>query len=185
MLNVRHLSLEELEAGLEHIRQSPKDEGVLKMIVRRPAVDEREVLQVCELNTDVGLKGDTWKDRPSRHMPDNSPNPQAQVTLMNSRMIALIAQSEDRWALAGDQLYVDMDLSEENLPVGTRLALGSAVLEISAQPHTGCAKFSQRFGVEAHKFVNSPQGKPLRLRGVNAKVVQAGRVHVGDAARKL
>lgn len=155
------------------------------MIVRRPAVDQREALQEGRVSTETGLEGDTWKERPSRHMPDNSPNPQAQVTLMNSRMVALIAKSEDRWPLAGDQFYVDMDLSEENLPVGTQLALGSAVLEISAQPHTGCAKFSQRFGAEAHKFVNSLQGKPLRLRGVNARVVQAGIVRVGDVVRKL
>lgn len=185
MLNVSHLSMEELEAGLEHIRQSPKDGGTVKMIVRRPAVDEREILQEGELNTEVGLEGDTWKERPSKSMPDNSPNPQAQVTLMNARVVALIAQSEDRWALAGDQFYVDMDLSEDNLPVGTRLELGSAVLEISAQPHTGCAKFSQRFGMDAHKFVNSSQGKPLRLRGVNARVLHAGTVRVSDTIRKL
>ena len=184
MLEIHNLSVAELEAGLDNIRRSPKDEGVLKMIVRRPAVDEREVLQEGELSVEVGLVGDTWKERPSKAMPDRSPNPQAQVTLMNSRTIALIAQSEERWALAGDQLYVDMDLSEDNLPVGTRLALGSAILEISAQPHTGCLKFSQRFGVEAHKFVNSPQGRPLRLRGVNARVVQAGMSRVGDVVMK-
>ena len=119
MLDTYQLSLAELEAGLEHIRQSPKDQGLVKMIVRRPAVDEREVLQVGELSMEVGLVGDTWTERPSRHMPDRSPNPQAQVTLMNSRMIALIAQSEERWALAGDQFYVDLDLGEDNLPVGS------------------------------------------------------------------
>lgn len=185
MDEARHLSRVELEAGLEHIRQAPKDAGVIKLIVRRPAVDAREALEQGELSETVGLVGDTWTERPSRHMPDRSPNPQAQVTLMNARAAALMAQSEERWALAGDQFYVDMDLGEDNLPVGTRLELGSAILEISAQPHTGCAKFSQRFGVEAHKFVNSAEGKPLRLRGVNAKVVRAGIVRAGDVVRKL
>jgi MOSC domain-containing protein YiiM len=180
-----HLTKTELEVGLEHIRQSPQDNGVLKMIVRRPDIDAREIIEVGELNTEVGLVGDTWKMRGSKIMPDGSANPQAQITLMNSRAVALIAQSAERWSLAGDQLYVDMDLSEANLPAGTQIAIGSALLEISAQPHTGCAKFSQRFGVEAHKFVNSPDGKPLRLRGVNARVVQRGTIRVGDGVRKI
>lgn len=185
MKETKHASRAELEAGLDHIRQSPKDEGIIQLIARRPAVDAREVVATAELSTERGLAGDTWAERPSRHTPDHSPSLQAQVTLMNSRAAALITQSGERWALAGDQFYVDMDLSETNLPVGTRLGLGTAVLEISAQPHLGCAKFSQRFGVEAHKFVNSAEGKPLRLRGVNARVVEAGTVRVGDVVRKL
>jgi hypothetical protein len=183
-LNVSHLSLLELEAGLEHIKQAPKDAGEVKLIVRRPAVDERESIQTADLNSEVGVVGDTWLTRGSKTMPDGSSNPDAQITVMNARAAALLAQSEERWSLAGDQFYVDMDISEANLPPGTRLRLGTAVIEISAQPHTGCAKFSQRFGVDAHKFVNSAQGKPLRLRGVNARVVEAGTVHVGDAVRK-
>ncbi len=180
-----HLTKAELEAGLEHIRQSPKDGGVLKMIVRRPAVDEREVITEGELSIEVGLVGDTWTQRPSRHMPDKSPSPLAQLTIMNSRAAALIAQTEERWALAGDQLYVDMDLSEANLPAGTQLQIGTAIVEISTQPHNGCLKFSQRFGVEAHKFVNSKEGSPLRLRGANARVLQSGTVRVGDVVKKL
>lgn len=180
-----HVSRTELEAGLEHIRQAPTDGGVLKMIVRRPAVDAREIVEQGELSTEAGLVGDTWKDRSSKHTPDKSPNPEAQITLMNARAAALVAQSEDRWALAGDQLYVDMDLSIANLPPGTQLALGSVILEISATPHTGCRKFMDRFGVDAHKFVNSQEGSPLRLRGVNARVVQGGEVQVGDVLRKI
>jgi MOSC domain-containing protein len=182
---IAHLSMTELEAGLEHIRQSPSDRGILKLIVRRPNVDEREVVHEAELSTEVGLVGDTWKMRGSKRTADGSASIDAQITLMNSRAVALMAQSEERWALAGDQLYVDMDLSEANLPTGARLSVGSAILEISAQPHTGCAKFSQRFGVEAHKFVNSQAGKPLRLRGVNTRVVQAGKIQVGDEVKKI
>jgi hypothetical protein len=181
----RHLSLSELEAGLEHIRHSPKEEGIVIMIVRRPNDDEREVVAAAELDPSMGLIGDNWITRGSRHMPDGAANPNAQITIMNSRTIELLAQSEDRWSLAGDQLYIDMDLSADNLPPGTRLALGTAVIEVSSAPHTGCGKFAGRYGTDATKFVNSPEGKRLRLRGVNARVVQAGRVGIGDVARKV
>lgn len=185
METLLHLSMRELEAGMENIRQAPNDQGILKMIVRRPAVDEREVLNQGELNAKEGLVGDTWKVRVSRHTPDGSANTDAQITITNARAIALLAQSEDRWSLAGDQLYVDMNLSDDNLPPGTQLALGSAILEVSAQPHTGCNKFSARFGVEAMKFVNSPEGKRLHLRGINTRVVQSGTIRVGDVVRKI
>jgi len=185
MLNVNHLSITELETGLEAIRQSPKDQGVLKMIVRRPNVDGREVLNEGELNLEEGLAGDTWRERFSRRTADGSPNPEAQVTIMNSRTVALLAQSEERWPLAGDQLYVDMDLSDENIPAGTRLAIGSAVVEVTAVPHTGCDKFAARFGTDATKFVNSPEGKRLHLRGINTRVVRAGTIHVGDVVKKM
>jgi len=185
MLNTTHLSMAELEAGLGIIRQSPDDNGILKLIVRRPKVDERELVNEAELDLEDGLVGDTWKIRGNKHTEDGSANIHAQITLMNMRAIALLAQDESRWALAGDQLYVDFDLSEANLPAGSRIAIGSAILEISAVPHTGCLKFSERFGKDAHKFVNSPVGKPLRLRGVNARVVQAGAIQVGDVVRKL
>ena len=175
----------ELEEGMEHIRQSPKDDGVLKMIVRRPNVDERELVEECELDLEQGLAGDSWKVRGSSHTPDGSANVNAQLTIMNARVIALLAQDEARWPLAGDQLYIDMDLSDDNIPPGTRLALGSAVIEVSAQPHSGCKKFSSRFGMDAIKFVNSPEGKQLHLRGINTKVIQAGTIRVGDTLKKI
>ena len=185
METLQYLSMIELEEGMEYIRQAPYDNGILKMIVRRPAVDEREVIDEGELSTDDGLVGDTWKLRSSSHTPDGSANRKSQITLTNSRAIALLAQSEDRWALAGDQLYVDMNIGEENLPPGTRLSIGSAIIEVSDQPHSGCKKFSARFGVEAMKFVNSPEGKKLHLRGINTKVVQSGTIRVGDVVRKI
>lgn len=185
METLQHLSMMELEAGMETIRQAPNDNGILKMIVRRPAVDEREVIREGKLTLEDGLLGDTWKVRSSKHTSDGSANRDAQITLTNARAIALLAQNEDRWPLAGDQLYVDMNLGEDNLPPGTRLALGSAILEVSAQPHTGCNKFSARFGVEALKFVNSPEGKKLHLRGINTKVVQPGTIRVGDVIKKM
>jgi MOSC domain len=185
METLEHLSLMELEAGLEYIRQSPTDNGVLKLIVRRPNVDLREVITTAELSLEEGLIGDTWKVRSSSHTPDGSANVKSQITLMNARVIALLAQSEDRWSLAGDQLFVDMNLGVENLPPGTRLALGYAILEVSDEPHTGCKKFAMRFGTDATKFVNSREGKRLHLRGINARVVQPGTIRAGDVVKKL
>ena len=182
---IKYLPMTELEAGLEYIRQSPKDNGVLKMIVRRSREDEREVIERGELDLLRASSVTIGKTAATNIPPMARRNPNAQITVMNSRTIALVAQDDRRWALAGDQLYIDMDLSDDNLPPGTRLAIGSAVIEVSAQPHTGCKKFSSRFGVEAMKFVNSPEGKQLHLRGINAKIVQAGVIRVGDVVRKI
>ena len=183
--NVEYLTMTELEAGLEDISQAPKDNGTLRMIVRRPDEDEREVLSEGQLDLQEGLVGDTWNVRVSSHSIDGKPNLYAQITIMNARVTALLAQSEERWPLAGDQLYVDFDLSDENIPPGTRLWIGSAMIEVSAEPHSGCKKFSSRFGVEAMKFVNSPEGKRLHLRGINAKVIQPGTIRVGDTISKI
>jgi hypothetical protein len=184
-LIARHLTTAELEAGLDEIRRAPRDEGVLELIVRRPAVDEREVLDVSELSLEVGLVGDSWITRGSSRTPDGSAHPDMQLNIMNSRVTALVAQHKDRWQLAGDQLYLDMDLSEENLPAGARFAIGAAVIEVSPQPHLGCRKFVSRFGLEAMQFVNSPLGRQLRLRGINARIVSAGVIRVGDVVRKI
>ena len=177
--------MQELEAGLDEIRRSPSDVGYLHLIVRRPNIGEREVLEAGELDCAAGLLGDSWGSRPSSSTPDGSPHPEKQLNVMNSRVIALIAANRERWPLAGDQLFVDLDLSAANLPPGTRLALGSAVIEVTAPPHTGCQKFVARFGLDAMKFVNSPIGRELNLRGINAEVVQPGRIRVGDAVRKM
>jgi hypothetical protein len=181
---VKHLNAAELEAGLEDILQSPKDNGIVKMIVRRPEVGQREVLGQGELDIAKGLIGDSWRSRGSSGTPDRSANPEMQINIMNARVIALVATSEERWPLAGDQLYVDLDLSAENLPPGTRLELGTAVVEVTSVPHLGCKKFVSRFGLEAMKFVNSGRGKQLNLRGINAKVVRSGVVCSEDRVRK-
>jgi hypothetical protein len=181
----RQLTLAELEAGLGEIRHSPKDVGFLELIVRRPAVGEREVLARGELHLVEGLVGDSWHSRGSSRTSDGSSHPEMQLNVMNARVIALVAQLKERWPLAGDQLFIDMDLSVENLPAGAQLALGSAVIEVTPQPHTGCKKFVGRFGLDAMKFVNSTVGRQLNLRGINAKVVQAGLVCVGDVVKKV
>lgn len=185
MTVVKHLSLAELEAGLESIRQSPKDQGVLEMIVRRPAENEREVLLEGRLDPTCGLEGDTWSIRGSSRSADGAAHPEMQINIMNARVIALVAQDQQRWPLAGDQLFIDLDLSDDNLPPGARLAIGTAAIEITAQPHLGCHKFTARFGRAATQFVNWDLAKNLHLRGVNAKVIQSGVVRVGDRARKL
>jgi hypothetical protein len=182
---VKFLTTRELEAGLDEIRKSPRDGGVLKLIVRRPAVGQRDVLLQGELDVRAGLVGDTWAVRGSSRTDDGSSHPDMQINIMGVRVIALVAQQPDRWPLAGDQLFIDLDLSEENLPAGTQLALGSAVLEVTDQPHTGCRKFVDRFGVDAMKFVNSSIGRMLNLRGINARVVRGGVIRVGDVATKI
>jgi hypothetical protein len=182
---IKHLTMAELEAGLDEIRRAPRDEGVLQLIVRRPQVDEREILEEAELHLEEGLIGDSWIKRASSKTVDGSPHPHMQINVMNARVTALVAQDKSRWHLAGDQLYLDMDLSAENLPAGTQLAIGSAVIEVTPPPHTGCQKFVARFGLDAMKFVNSPVGRELQLRGINAKVVQAGVIRVGNVAKKL
>ena len=180
-----NLNADELEAGLSEVLASPKDDGEVKMIVRRPNVDRREVLDAGDLDVTEGLVGDNWRSRGSRQTNDGSAHPEMQLNLMNSRVVALVAQSEDRWALAGDQFFVDLDLGKENLPAGTRLAMGSAIVEVTAVPHLGCRKFVARFGLEATKFVNSRRGKRLCLRGINARVIEPGRVVTGDRIRKV
>lgn len=184
-VGVKHLTMAELEAGLDEILRSPKDAGRLELLVRRPRVGEREVLTEGELHPLEGLVGDGWKGRGSSRTSDGSAHPEMQLNVMNARAIALIAQARERWPLAGDQLYLDLDLSGENLPAGTRLALGEAVIEVTAQPHTGCKKFVARFGPEAMQFVNSKVGRALNLRGINARVVQPGIIRVGDVASKI
>ncbi len=181
----KHLSTSELEQGLDDILQSPPDNGVLELIVRRPEVDGRESMSSGHLDVDQGLVGDNWLARGSRHTPDGSADPEMQLNIMNSRVAALVAQDPDRRELAGDQLYLDMELSHANLPPGTRLSIGDAIVEVTEPPHTGCKKFAQRFGVDAMVFVNSGRGKKLNFRGINAKIIQSGDIRVGDVARKL
>ena len=181
---VDHPTKEQLEAGFGHVVQSPKDNGPLVKIVRRPDVNRREVVEEAELNTDGGLVGDNWKARPNPTTPDGKADPVAQITIINARFLALIAGPEERWELAGDQLLIDLDMSIENLPPGTRLHIGSAVIEISEKPHTGCAKFAARFGQDALRFLSTPEGRARRLRGVNTRVVQSGAIRTGDVAVK-
>lgn len=178
-------SLEFLEAALDEIRRSPVDDGSVQLIVRRPLEDLRETLAEGILDVDEGLVGDRWGGHPDgRSRRRASGGRDTQVTLMNARVVAALAGHPDRRALAGDQLYVDLDLSEVNLPPGARFAVGSAVLEVADTPHRGCRKFSDRFGAEAFRFVNTPEGRRMRLRGMYAHVVTGGAVRVGDAVCK-
>ena len=179
-----HLATDNLHAGLDHIRQSPKDEGRVDLIVRRPGEDEREVVDEAALDCQDGMVGDTWNVRISKRTGEG-PDPDRQLTVMNARAAMLVAGDDDHGGLAGDQVYVDLDLSYDNIPPGTRLELGTAVIEVTAAPHRGCAKFAARFGKDALRFVNSIVGQELNLRGINAKVVVDGTVRVGDTVRKI
>jgi hypothetical protein len=186
-ITVRHRSLDEISDGLHLVRQSPRGVGTLALAVRRPAVDTRELLSQAELHPDAGLIGDTWNQRPSSRTTDRSPHPDMQLNVINSRFIELIAGPDhDAWALAGDQLYLDLDLSIDAMPAGSRLAIGDrAVIEVTDQPHTGCTKFAARFGRHAHKIVWSEEGKRLRLRGLNARVLVGATIRTGEPVRQL
>jgi len=181
---VEHLSRERLEAGLDHIRESPLDHGRLVLVVRRPETGQRELPQAAVLDQVTGLDGDNWLTRGSSSTPDGSADPDRQVTVINARLAELVAGGTERMALAGDQLYLDLDISMDNLPPGSLLAVGEAVLRVSEAPHTGCAKFLERFGTEAMRFVNSRTGRGLRLRGMNTRIVVPGTVRLGDPAVK-
>jgi hypothetical protein len=180
-----YVEAEELEAGLVHILAAPADIGTVELVVRRPAEGEREVLEEGMLDLEQGLVGDRWRPPAPGGYGAADDGRAAQITLMNARVIGLIAGDRERWALAGDQLYVDLDLRYENLPPGTRLQVGSATLEVSDLPHTGCAKFTARFGSDATRFINAKPNRELRLRGMNTRIVEPGSVRPGDTIRKL
>jgi MOSC domain-containing protein YiiM len=182
--SMTHFTISELEAGIDRIIDAPSDSGVLAQIVRRPAEDEREVLETGQLTLADGLVGDRWKMQAAPTTVDGVRDPENQITVMSAQAVSLIAGDQERWQLAGDQLYVDFDISQDNLPAGTRLSIGEAVIEVSATPHTGCQKFSRRFGVDALRFVNSEAGRKLRLRGLNVRVVVPGTIRRGDPVRK-
>lgn len=174
---MKHLTTEEIGAKLQFVIESPKDDGVLGLIVRRPKTNEREELETGELDVEKGLVGDDWIERDGNH--------ETQITIMNSRIAEILAQDKDRRKLAGDQLFIDLNLTDENLPIGTKLEIGSAVLETTAVPHNGCKKFVERFGLDAMKFVNSPVGKKYHLRGIYAKIIKSGTIRQGDSVKKI
>ena len=180
-----HPSLTDLESALNHILASPADGGKLEMISARPAVGERKLLDHATLDAEQGMAGDNWKDRSSTRTADGSANPDAQITIINSRLVNAVSGSKSRWQLAGDQLVVDIDLSHDNLPVGSRLQIGSALVELTAEPHTGCVKFASRFGNPALRFVSGPVAMQQRRRGANAKIIESGTIRVGDVANKV
>lgn len=183
-MSITHLATAELDAGLAHLRASPADVGTVELIVCRPAVGERRVLAEAELVIGAGLVGDDYVERGNPHTEDGRAHPEAQLNLMCSRSIDVVSGGDrDRWPLAGDQFFVDLDLSASNLPAGTRLAIGTAVIEVSQKPHNGCNKFAERFGIDAARWVNADRND--RRRGINAMVVEPGVVRAGDPIRKL
>jgi MOSC domain-containing protein YiiM len=182
---MQHRSTVELEAGLAEVMESPHEEGRLEAIVIRPASNERRMLSTARLTPEGGVEGDRWVTDSYYRLKDGRSDPCCQVSLMNARFLRQIAGSEDAICLAGDNLIVELDLSEANLPTGSRLAIGGdVVIEITNQAHTGCTKLERRYGGEAKAFMNSKARKSLHLRGRYASVVRGGTVEVGDIVRK-
>lgn len=180
-----HRTLAELEAGLGHVAAAPRERGTLEMIVVRPGEDRRATPTSAACTVHAGIAGDDWAARGSRHTADGRANPDQQIAVMNARYLDLVAGSRDRWPLAGDQLVVDLDLSDDHLAAGDRLRVGGVEVEVTPHAHTGCAKFRDRFGVEAVRFANGPEGRRLHLRGIYVRVVRPGVLHVGDTIERL
>ena len=181
----RHLTLAELEAGLPEILQAPKDNGTLAAIVIRPEPARTGGTGKLRSQPEAGYAGDNWASGCWKTTYDGAPHPDVQICIMNARCIALIAQDRGNWAPAGDNLFIDMDLTPDNVPPGTQLAIGTAVIEITDTPHNGCESFIARYGRDACIFVNTREGKRLRLRGIYGRIVRDGRLAVGDSARKV
>jgi hypothetical protein len=180
-----HVTFDKLQEGLAEISQAPKNHGNIELLVIRPVQYERKVVNEITMHPITGCEGDIWHSKKTSSTPDGKPNPERQVTLINSRVLALLEGAKDTWPKAGDQVYVDMDLSKENLPAGTDLSLGSAIIRVSAQPHNGCKKFAERYGIDATRFVNSSLGKAKSLRGINCYIVKEGIVKMGDTVSIL
>jgi len=178
------ISREKLDAGLEHIKNSPTNNGPLEMIVVRPETQERTELKSCQLSSALGVHGDRWLANSWKTLPDGSSDPEVQVAITNIRCIDLVAGQRERWNLLGDNLYIDFDLSEDNIRIGDQLSIGSTILEVSREPNYGCAKYLKHFGKDALKFLNTAEGKQLRLRGIFAKIIKDGTVTVGDTVTK-
>ena len=185
-INPLHKPIAELEVGMAQLLEAPQDRGNLELIVIRPTKEQRQILDEAWLSPEAGVQGDNWAKGCWKSLPDGRPDPDVQVTIMSARLARLVmGEDKSHWALAGDQLIADLDLSEGNLPVGQRLVLGDAVLEITSVPHRGCAKYRARFGDEALRFINTDEGRRMNLRGIYAKILQAGRVRVGDVLKKV
>ena len=181
-MKVEFLTKAQIEEGLPQVLDSPRGEGKLEAIFARPAVDERRSLEEASLSPESGLEGDRWISSGG----DSGPDPRGQLSLMNARFLDLVAGGDkERWELAGDNLIVDLDLSEEEMPAGQRLAVGEALLEVSDLPHTGCAKFVERYGKDAAVFVNATEHKDSHLRGILVRVIEGGQIRVGDSIRRV
>lgn len=180
----KHLSDTEISDSIESVLASPMDTGLVELIVRRPKINKREIVEYGILDMENGLVGDNWLTRGSFRTMNGLAHPEMQINLMNYRFAELIAGHRSRVPLAGDQLFVDFDLSGKNLPVGTRLSIGEAIIEVTAVPHLGCKKFVERFGLDAMKYANSDFGREHNLRGINARVVKSGQISTGDVIQR-
>jgi MOSC domain-containing protein YiiM len=170
-----HLTRESLEQRFHELPAPPLDVGKVALVVRRPDAGVRELPPRARLTVEGGLEGDRWAAGPDRKV-------ESQVTLMRADVSRLVANGQPV-ELCGDNLLVELDLSKENLPAGTRIEIGTALCEVTPKPHTGCSKFSGRFGADALAFAAGPEHASRRLRGIHVRVLEDGEVSPGDVIR--
>jgi hypothetical protein len=181
---MEYVTTQEIKHRMPWVLDSPRDNGIVRLIVVRPQTDQRDVIEQAHFSPAAGVAGDNWQHDCWKRLADGRSDPDVQVAIMNARMIEVLAGDQTHWPLAGDQLFVDFDLGTANLSPGDQLKVGDAILEITAEPHRGCRKFKQRFGEQALNYVNSAEGDRHRLRGVYAKIIEVGKVETGDAIKK-
>ena len=177
-----------LDKPINYNQSSPRDNGVVKLLVIRPETHVRTLPNAVVVSVEQGVVGDKWEAECTIKLENGKSNPDLQIAIINTKVIKEIAQSDfdmDRLALAGDNIYADLNLCEENMPVGQQIQIGNTLLEVTPFPHFGCKKFSERYSVEDLKVVNSTAGKPQHLRGIYVKVIKNGSISIGESIKKI
>ena len=182
---VNHVSFAECEQALDHINRAPLDEAEIDCLCARPDFGTRAFPDKLILTVDHGILGERWTHSPWLTLPNGDPDPRIQVSILSKRVMDLCWRDRERVIHPGDPFVVDMNLGEANMPVGTRLAIGTAIVEVSDKFNTACVKWRDRYGQDSLHWMNLARNRPYRLRGILCRIVQDGEVKLGDRLAKL